>query len=80
MKFPFFNLFKHYLVPVHEFATEEEIKELESKYSIYRYQLPKISVEDPAVQLLGAQIGDVLKIKRKSPTAEEFVVYRAVVP
>jgi DNA-directed RNA polymerase subunit H len=80
IKFPFFNLFKHYLVPVHEFATEEEIKELESKYSIYRYQLPKISAEDPAVQLLGAQIGDILKIKRKSPTAEEFVVYRAVVP
>ncbi|MFX0051065.1 MAG: DNA-directed RNA polymerase subunit H [Candidatus Hodarchaeota archaeon] len=80
MKFPFFNLFKHYLVPVHEFATEEEIRELERKYSIYRYQLPKISAEDPAVQLLGAQIGDVLKIKRKSPTAEEFVVYRAVVP
>ncbi|MHA1973395.1 MAG: DNA-directed RNA polymerase subunit H [Candidatus Hodarchaeales archaeon] len=80
MKFPFFNLFKHYLVPVHEFATEEELKELEEKYSIFKYQLPKISVEDPAAQLLGAKIGDVLKIKRKSPTAGEFVVYRAVVP
>lgn len=80
IKFPFFNLFKHYLVPVHEFATEEEIKELETKYSIFRHQLPKISAEDPAVQLLGARVGDILKIKRKSPTAEEFEVYRAVVP
>ena len=80
IKFPFFNLFKHYLVPLHEFATEEEIHELEKKYSIFKYQLPKISAEDPAVQLLGAKVGDVLKIIRKSPTAGEFIVYRAVVP
>lgn len=80
IKFPFFNLFKHYLVPVHEFATEEEVEELQKKYSIFKYQLPKISSEDPAVQLLGAKIGDVLKIKRDSPTAGEFLVYRTVVP
>ena len=42
IKFPFFNLFNHYLVPVHEFATEEEVKELETRYSIFKYQLPKI--------------------------------------
>ncbi|MHA2173941.1 MAG: DNA-directed RNA polymerase subunit H [Candidatus Hodarchaeales archaeon] len=80
IKFPFFNLFKHYLVPVHEFATEEEVDKLEKKYSIFKYQLPKISSEDPAVQLLGAKVGDVLKIKRDSPTAGEFLVYRTVVP
>lgn len=80
IKFPFFNLFKHYLVPVHEFATEEEVEELQKKYSIFKYQLPKISSEDPAVQLLGAKIGDVLKIKRDSPTAGEFLIYRTVVP
>lgn len=80
IKFPFFNLFKHYLVPLHEFATEEEIEELKERYSIFKYQLPKISAEDPAVQLLGAKIGDVLKITRNSPTAGEFIVYRAVTP
>ena len=80
IKFPFFNIYNHYLVPVHEFATEEEIKELEERYSIFKYQLPKISVDDPAAQLLGAKLGDVLKIKRNSPTAGEFVVFRTVVP
>ncbi|UCG04672.1 MAG: DNA-directed RNA polymerase subunit H [Candidatus Heimdallarchaeota archaeon] len=80
MKFPFFNLFKHYLVPLHEFATEEEINELEKRYSIFKHQLPKISAEDPAVQLLGAKVGDILKIVRNSPTAGEFIIYRAVVP
>ncbi|MHA2033614.1 MAG: DNA-directed RNA polymerase subunit H [Candidatus Kariarchaeaceae archaeon] len=73
-------MFKHYLVPVHEFATDSEVEELEEKYSIFKYQLPKISAEDPAVQFLGAKIGDVLKIKRDSPTAGEFHVYRTVVP
>jgi DNA-directed RNA polymerase subunit H len=80
IKFPFFNLFNHYLVPVHEFASESEVEELEKKYSIFKYQLPKISAEDPAVQLLGAKVGDVLKIRRDSPTAGEFLVYRTVVP
>ncbi|MFW9780224.1 MAG: DNA-directed RNA polymerase subunit H [Candidatus Heimdallarchaeota archaeon] len=80
MKFPFFNLFEHYLVPVHEFATKEEVYELEKKYSIFKHQLPKITSDDPAVQLLGAKVGDVLKIRRKSPTAGEFVVFRTVVP
>lgn len=79
IKFPFFNLFEHYLVPVHKFATDEEVQELKKKYSILKHQLPKITSEDPAVQLLGAREGDVLKIRRKSPTAGEFVVFRTVV-
>ena len=68
------------LVPIHEFATDSEVKDLEEKYSIFKYQLPKISSEDPAVQFLGAKIGDVLKVKRESPTAGEFHIYRTVVP
>ncbi|NHJ02210.1 MAG: DNA-directed RNA polymerase subunit H [Candidatus Heimdallarchaeota archaeon] len=80
IKFPFFNLFNHYLVPLHEFASDDEIKVLEEKFSIFKYQLPKISSDDPAVQLLGAKIGDVLKIIRSSPTAGEFVIFRTVVP
>jgi DNA-directed RNA polymerase subunit H len=80
IKFPFFNLFKHYLVPVHDFATEKEVQDLEERYSIFKHQLPKISSDDPAVQLLGAKVGDVLKIIRKSPTAGEFIVFRTVVP
>ena len=80
IKFPFFNLFEHYLVPVHEFATDEEVQGLQKRYSIFKHQLPKITSGDPAVQLLGAKIGDVLKIQRKSPTAGKFVVFRTVVP
>ena len=76
IKFPFFDLFQHELVPKHEFATEAEIQELIDKYAIDVKQLPKILIGDPAVQLLGAKIGDVVKIIRDSPTAGKYVTYR----
>ncbi|MFX1253004.1 MAG: DNA-directed RNA polymerase subunit H [Promethearchaeota archaeon] len=79
VKFPFFNLFEHKLVPLHEFATEEEIQELKDTYSVELYHLPKITIDDPAAQLLGAKIGQVIKIIRKSPTAGTHIVYRYVV-
>lgn len=80
VKFPFFDLFEHYLVPKHEIASEDEVVVLEKKYSIKKHQLPKISLDDPAVQLLGAKVGDVLKIDRDSPTAGDFTVFRTVIP
>ena len=76
IKFPFFDLFQHELVPTHEFATETEIQDIIDKYAIDVKQLPKILVADPAVQLLGAKIGDVVKIIRESPTAGKYVTYR----
>ncbi|MHA2272164.1 MAG: DNA-directed RNA polymerase subunit H, partial [Candidatus Hodarchaeales archaeon] len=80
VSFPFFNLFSHELVPRHEFATEEEKKQLIEKYSIELDRLPKIAAEDPAAQMLGAKPGDLLKVQRTSPTAGEFIAYRYVVP
>ena len=76
IKFPFFDLFQHDLVPTHEFATEAEIQDIIDKYAIDVKQLPKILVQDPAIQLLGAKIGDVIKITRESPTAGAYVMYR----
>jgi DNA-directed RNA polymerase subunit H (RpoH/RPB5) len=76
IKFPFFDLFQHELVPTHEFANEAEIQDIIDKYAIDVKQLPKILVGDPAVQLLGAKIGDVVKIIRESPTAGKYVTYR----
>ncbi len=77
--FPFFNLFDHFMVPKHEFATEEDLQMLRERYSIEIHQLPKILVSDPAVQILGAKPGDVLKITRNSPTAGVHVTFRQVV-
>ena len=59
--------------------TEEEVHTLLKEYNISKNQLPKIMVKDPVVKFLGAEIGAVIKIERKSQTAKKMFNYRAVV-
>ena len=73
-----FNIQKHMLVPKHEIMTEEEIS---SEFSDVDYDfknLPKIKVDDPVADSIGARPGDVLRITRESQTAGVFVTYRIV--
>ena len=74
-----FNIMKHKLVPLHEIATEEELKELLEKFKITPDQLPKILNTDPVPISIGAQPGQIIKVIRKSQTAKEAVAYRLVV-
>ncbi len=74
-----FNVFMHELVPEHRVISEEEKEELLKKYRIRLSQLPQIKASDPAVVELGAKPGDVIEIKRKSPTAGVYLYYRLVV-
>ncbi|WP_297418341.1 DNA-directed RNA polymerase subunit H [Thermococcus sp.] len=74
-----FDVFTHELVPEHRILSEEEREALLKKYRIKISQLPQIRVSDPAVVALGAKPGDVLEIKRKSPTAGYYYYYRLVV-
>ncbi len=69
----------HVLVPEHRILSEEEKKELLEKYKIDIKQLPMILSSDPMVKQIGAKVGDVIEIKRKSPTAGEALYYRLVV-
>jgi DNA-directed RNA polymerase subunit H len=78
-KIPAFNIFEHHLVPEHEILSKEEAKELLKEYHVEAYQLPQIRTSDPAVFLIGARPGDIVKITRKSPTAGVHVTYRHVV-
>jgi len=77
--FPVFDIFEHALVPKHEILTEKEKQELLSRFKVQPYQLPKIKASDPAVKVIGAKPGDILRIIRKSPTAGEYHAYRYVV-
>ena len=70
---------KHQLVPKHVLITEREKEELLQKYGIALRQLPRISIEDPAIKDLNGKIGDVVKILRKSHTAGESIYYRVIV-
>ncbi len=69
----------HFLVPHHIKMSEEDKKAFLDKNNISIHQLPQILATDPAIQLLGAVVGDVIKISRKSPTAKKTEFYRVVV-
>jgi DNA-directed RNA polymerase subunit H len=77
--FPVFDIFEHALVPFHEILTEKEKNQLLTQFKVKPYQMPQIRSGDPAVKVIGAKPGDVLKITRKSSTAGEHVTYRYVV-
>ena len=70
---------KHVLVPEHIKMTEEEVDLLLEKYNISKKQLPKIVRSDPALMGLEADLGDVIKILRNSPTIGKSVYYRTVI-
>jgi len=74
-----FSPLGHVLSPKYEVLGEEEKKELLKKYKTKPYNLPRILSSDPAVKALGANIGDVLKVTKKSETAGESTYYRLVV-
>ncbi len=77
--FPVFDIFEHALVPFHEILSEKEKNQLLAQFKVKPYQMPQIKSGDPAVKVIGAKPGDILKITRKSTTAGEHVTYRYVV-
>jgi DNA-directed RNA polymerase subunit H len=74
-----FSLLDHESVPKHEIMSENELKSVLSKFSIEKEQLPKIKTQDPVCKEIGAALGDVVKITRKSQTAGEADYYRLVI-
>ena len=69
---------EHMLVPKHEIMTEEEISEEFSDVDYNFKDLPKIKANDPVVEEIGAEPGNILRITRNSETAGKFVTYRIV--
>jgi DNA-directed RNA polymerase subunit H len=74
-----FNVLNHVLVPLHEVVPDDQVTPLLKQYGITKEQLPKIRHSDPAVKVIGAKPGQVVRIIRKSPTAGHAVAYRLVV-
>ena len=73
-----FEVAKHVLVPKHTKISERERKELLDKYGVSLRDLPRIMMNDPAIQGFDVKEGDIIKIVRRSPTAGETVFYRRV--
>ncbi|MFH1408381.1 MAG: DNA-directed RNA polymerase subunit H [Nanoarchaeota archaeon] len=72
------NIKKHDLIPKHVKASEREKKQILDQYQISIKELPKILKSDPALLDLNVEVGDMIKIMRKSPTAGESTYYRVV--
>ena len=73
------SILDHELVPDHEVLDEAEIAELLERYKIQKEQLPKINEADPAIKEIKAEVGDVVRIRRKSKTAGKSLSYRLVI-
>ncbi len=79
IKEPDRRILKHRLVPEHRVLSFEEAVGILKSLGVKPWQLPQISVNDPVVRLLGAKPGDIIEIKRRSPTGGVSIAYRLVV-
>ena len=78
-----FNVLKHDLVPEHHLLSAEEAEKVLSEMGMTYDQLPKIRNSDAGIRVLESihgpiAEGRIVKIVRKSETAQEFVAYRLV--
>jgi len=69
----------HEMVPEHVLLTPEEGAQVLKSFGIEAPHLPKIHVSDPAAKEIGAKVGDIIKIIRKSTTAKQSIFYRLVI-
>jgi DNA-directed RNA polymerase subunit H len=70
---------QHILIPKHKKLSEKEKAEVLELYHITMNELPSIYKSDPALAGMAIEVGDVIMIERKSPTAGKSVFYRGVV-
>ncbi len=73
-----FDINKHELVSKHKKLSDSEKSKLFEKFNIIGKELPKISLNDPAIANLGAKQSDIIKIERVSKTAGVSYYYRQV--
>ena len=74
-----FDITNHILVPEHIKLPDADKEKILKQYNISQNQLPQILLTDPAIQHLIPKIGDVIRIKRPSPTVGETFFYRVIV-
>lgn len=74
-----FDVTTHLLVPKHSKLNDSEKESLLNEWKLTTRQLPKIAKTDSAVLHLKPQVGDIIKVERKSRTTGLTSYYRVVV-
>lgn len=69
----------HESVPEHRKMEEDEIEEVLDRFEAEKGDLPKIERTDAALKQMDVEVGDVIEIKRSSPTAGKTTYYRQVI-
>ncbi|MBU0635971.1 DNA-directed RNA polymerase subunit H [Candidatus Micrarchaeota archaeon] len=72
------ELLQNKLVPWHEIVLAPEKDQILKKYGLSQDRLPQLLRDDPIVQALEANRGDLIRIIRNSPTAGMSTYYRIV--
>jgi DNA-directed RNA polymerase subunit H (RpoH/RPB5) len=67
----------HILQPKHLKLKEDEVERILKRFNISKSQLPKISLDDPALPE-GCNVGDVIKVEREDKD-EKFEYFRVIV-
>lgn len=73
------DIYEHEKVPLHEVLTAAEKASLLASLRITTKQLPEMQRHDPMARYLGLKVGDVVRIRRVSPTVGFDVYHRIVV-
>ncbi|MFQ3308139.1 MAG: DNA-directed RNA polymerase subunit H (RpoH/RPB5) [Candidatus Nanohaloarchaea archaeon] len=74
------NVNDHETVPEHRKLEEDEIEEVLEKFDAEIEDLPKIERTDAALKSMdNVEVGDVIEIRRSSPTAGKTTYYRRVI-
>lgn len=74
------NIFDHVLVSPHEIIQQDEEQKILSDIHCKKDQLPKILRIDPICVYLGAEVGDILRVKIPTETCGTRIEYRVVIP
>ena len=72
------DVLSHNLVPEMKILEENQKKQVLKQYDVTSDQLPKILLNDPSVQALKAEAGDIISIEREDLTGK-YKVYKLVV-
>lgn len=73
------DIYEHEKVPLHEPLSADEKAAVLAQFKISGKQLPEMQRHDPMARYLGLKVGDVVRIRRVSPTTGFDLYYRIVV-